>query len=119
MATKHGNRVYIQVLLESFRGQLFLDQAEKHNVKASALVRNIVYDYLAKTLDEDSYRQAVFKDEQKWQEAVDARLKGRAQTRRAKTTEECSETPDPQCGLSPDAASDVDKNSAVYLTYEG
>lgn len=112
MATKHGNRVYIQVLLESFRGQLFLDQAEKHNVKASALVRNIVYDYLANTLDEDSYRQAVFKDEQKWQEAVDARLKGRAQTRLAKITEECSEIPETQSDSQPGAALDPDKSSA-------
>jgi len=113
MATKHGNRVYIQVLLEPFRGQLFLDQAEKHNLKASALVRNIVYDYLAETLDEDSYCEAVVKDKQKWQQAVDARLEGRAQTRRAKTTEEFSETPEPQCGLPPDATSDLDKNSAA------
>ena len=113
MATKHGNRVYIQVLLEPFRGQLFLDQADKHNLKASALVRNIVYDYLAETLDEDSYCEAVVKDKQKWQQAVDARLEGRKQTRLAKTTEECSETPEPQCGLPPDAASDLDKNSAA------
>ena len=113
MATKHGNRVYIQVLLEPFRGQLFLDQAEKHNLKASALVRNIVYDYLAEILDEDSYCEAVVKDKQKWQQAVDARLEGRKQTRLAKTTEECSETPEPQCDLPPDAASDLDKNSVA------
>jgi len=113
MATKHGNRVYIQVLLEPFRGQLFLDQADKHNLKASALVRNIVYDYLAETLDEDSYCEAVVKDKQKWQQAVDARLEGRAQTRRSKTTEEPSETPEPQCELQPDVASDLDKNSAA------
>ena len=112
MATKHGNRVYIQVLLEPFRGQLFLDEAEKHNLKPSALIRNIVYDYLAESLDEEAYCDAVVKDKQKWQQAVDARLEGRAQTRRSKTTEESSETPEPQCESQPDAALDPDKNSA-------
>ena len=29
MATKHGNRVYIQVLLEPFRGELFMQEAER------------------------------------------------------------------------------------------
>jgi len=112
MATKHGNRVYIQVLLEPFRGQLFLDEAEKHNLKPSALIRNIVYDYLAESLDEESYCDAVVKDKQKWQQAVDARLEGRAQTRRSKTTEEASETPEPQCGLQPDATTNPDESSA-------
>jgi len=113
MATKHGNRVYIQVLLEPFRGQLFLDEAEKHNLKPSALIRNIVYDYLAESLDEESYCEAVVKDKQKWQQAVDARLEGRAQTRRSKTTEEPSETPEPQCALQPDATTDPDESSAA------
>ena len=112
MATKHGNRVYIQVLLEPFRGQLFLDEAEKHNLKPSALIRNIVYDYLAESLDEESYCDAVVKDKQKWQQAVDARLEGRAQTRRSKTTEESSETPEPQCALQPDATTNPDESSA-------
>jgi len=113
MATKHGNRVYIQVLLEPFRGQLFLDEAEKHNLKPSALIRNIVYDYLAESLDEESYCDAVVKDKQKWQQAVDARLEGRAQTRRFKTTEEPSETPEPQCALQPDATTDLGESSAA------
>jgi len=113
MATKHGNRVYIQVLLEPFRGQLFLDEAERNNLKPSALIRNIVYDYLAESLDEESYCDAVVKDKQKWQQAVDARLEGRAQTRRSKTTEEPSETPEPQCALQPDATTDPDESSAA------
>jgi len=112
MATKHGNRVYIQVLLEPFRGRLFLDQAEERNLRASALVRNIVYDYLAEILDEDSYCEAVIKDKQKWQQAVDARLEGRAQTQRAKAAKECSEILETQSDLQPGAASDLDKSSA-------
>ena len=114
MATKHGNRVYIQVLLEPFRGKLFLDEADKQNVKPSALIREIVYNYIAENVDEDAYCDAVVKDKQKWQQAVDARLEGRAQTRRSKLSqEESSETPASQCGLQPDAAKCLDESSAA------
>ena len=37
MATKHGNRVYIQVLLEPFRGELFMQEANAQGIKPSAL----------------------------------------------------------------------------------
>ena len=84
MATKHGNRVYIQVLLEPFRGELFMQEAEAQGIKPSALIRQLVYDYLAETLAEQSYLEALAKDKQKWQEAVDARLEGRATNRRSR-----------------------------------
>jgi hypothetical protein len=81
MATKHGNRVYIQVLLEPYRGELFLLEAEKQNLKPSALLRQLAYEYVAENVDEEAYCDAIVKDKQKWQEAVDARLLGRAQSR--------------------------------------
>ena len=84
MATKHGNRVYIQVLLEPFRGELFMKEAEAQGIKPSALIRQLVYDYLAETTEEQPYLEALAKDKQKWQEAVDARLEGRAMNRRSK-----------------------------------
>ena len=84
MATKHGNRVYIQVLLEPFRGELFMKEADAQGIKPSALIRQMVYDYLAENTEEEPYLQALAKDKQKWQEAVDARLEGRAMNRRSK-----------------------------------
>ena len=84
MATKHGNRVYIQLLLEPFRGQLLLEHAEAKGVKPSALIREIVYEYIAQNVGEEKYVGALIKDKQKWQEAVDARLVGRAKSRRDK-----------------------------------
>ena len=44
----------------------------------------MVYDYLAENTEEEPYLQALAKDKQKWQEAVDARLEGRAMNRRSK-----------------------------------
>ena len=84
MATKHGNRVYIQVLLESFRGELFMQHASVQGVKPSALIRQLVYNYLAENTDEKTYCDALVNDKQKWQDAVDARLEGRARNRRSK-----------------------------------
>lgn len=84
MATKHGNRIYIQVLLEPYRGELFMEEAAALGVKPSALIRDLVYDYLASMTDEDSYVDATLNDKQKWQDAVDARLEGRARNRRLK-----------------------------------
>ena len=84
MATKHGNRVYIQVLLEPFRGELFMQEAETQGIKPSALIRQLVYDYLAENTEEKTYCEALVNDKQKWQDAVDARLEGRAKNRRSR-----------------------------------
>ena len=84
MATQHGNRVYIQVLLEPFRGELFIEEAAALGVKPSALIRDLVYDYLASMTNEEAYADAEMNDKKKWQDAVDARLEGRARNRRSK-----------------------------------
>ena len=81
MATKHGNRVYIQVLLETFRGELFIEKAETLGIKPSALIRKLVYEYLASVTGEEAYAEAKHNDEQKWQDAVKARIRGRQEMR--------------------------------------
>ena len=86
MATKHGNRVYIQVLLEPFRGELFMQEAKAQGIKPSALIRQLVYNYLAETTDENTYCQALASDKQKWQDAVDSRLEGRRKMRNYRMT---------------------------------
>ena len=87
MATKHGNRVYIQVLLEAFRGELFIEKAATLGIKPSALIRELVYEYLASVANENTYAEAKHNDEKKWQEAVEARLQGRLRSRLAKSAQ--------------------------------
>lgn len=87
MATKHGNRVYIQVLLEPYRGELFMREADAQGIKPSALIRQLVYNYLAENTEEQTYCEALVNDKQKWQDAVDARLEGRARNRRSKASQ--------------------------------
>jgi hypothetical protein len=48
------------------------------------LIRQLVYDYLAENTKEETYCEALVNDKQKWQDAVDARLEGRARNRRSK-----------------------------------
>ena len=87
MATKHGNRVYIQVLLEAFRGELFIEKAATLGIKPSALIRELVYEYLASVANENTYAEAKHNDEKKWQEAVEARLQGRLRSRLARSAQ--------------------------------
>ena len=87
MATKHGNRVYIQVLLEAYRGELFIEKAATLGIKPSALIRELVYEYLASVANENTYAEAKHNDEQKWQQAVEARLQGRMRNRLAKAAQ--------------------------------
>ena len=91
MATKHGNRVYIQVLLEPFRGELFMQEAKAQGIKPSALIRQLVYNYLAENTDENTYCEALASDKQKWQDAVDSRLEGRRKMRNYRMTGSYSE----------------------------
>jgi len=108
MATKHGNRVYIQVLLEPNRGLLFLDDCEAAEIKPSAKIKEMVYDYLASELQGDEYWDAAVLDRLKWREAVESRLAGRAKARRKNAG--IQET---QCDSQLDGAEDPDESSAA------
>jgi len=119
MASRHGNRLYVQVLFEPGRGDLFLKLTEKFDKKPAALLRDLAYEYIKENTGESDFAEAEAIDLAKRKEAIDARLEGKAKKRWAAlgldnlTPQECSETPEPQCGLPPDAASDLDKNSAA------
>ena len=61
-----------------------MQEADAQGIKPSALIRQLVYDYLAENTEEKAYCEALISDKQKWQDAVDARLEGRARNRRSK-----------------------------------
>ena len=98
MATKHGNRVYIQVLLDPFRGELFVQDCEAAEIKPSAKIRQLAYDYLSHELPQDDYLDAHIQDNKKWREAVESRLAARAANRQQRLSqEESHQTPTTQC----------------------
>tara|TARA_R110002020_G_scaffold206884_2_gene412310 strand:- start:5313 stop:5576 length:264 start_codon:yes stop_codon:yes gene_type:complete len=81
MSGTHGYRVYVQVLLEPFRGEIFSKEAQEAGIKPSAWMREIIYNYLQEKYP-DQYLEAETKDAAKWQEAVKARVEGRALQKR-------------------------------------
>lgn len=82
MASNHGKRIYVQVLLDPNRGALFLLEAAEKNIKPSSLMREIIYDHIAGENNLDTYEQALIQDKQEWQNSVEARIAGRAAKRR-------------------------------------
>ena len=77
MGSSHGNRVYLQVLLDEHRGQMFLADAKLQNKKPAAWMREIVYQYLERTWGDEAYQDASSKDKDNYQRGVNARLVGR------------------------------------------
>jgi hypothetical protein len=77
MGSSHGNRVYLQVLLDEHRGQMFLADAKLQNKKPAAWMREIVYQYLERAWGDDAYQDASSKDRDNYQRGVNARLIGR------------------------------------------
>ena len=77
MGSSHGNRVYLQVLLDEHRGQMFLADAKLQNKKPAAWMREIVYQYLERVWGDDAYQEASSKDRDNYQRGVNARLIGR------------------------------------------
>lgn len=78
MAKGHGQRKYLQILLAPNRGELFFQLAESNGEKASALARDILYDFLEKNADTKEYKEAKDLDEKAWEQSVQNRLEGRA-----------------------------------------
>ena len=77
MALKHGNKTYLQILLDPYRAKLVMDQAELEGIRATAWVRNSVYSELERQLPSSVYKEAEAKDEAIWRESVRKRVEGR------------------------------------------
>ncbi len=82
----HGNRKYLQILLSPHRGQLFVDHIVKDlKKKPTAWIRDMIYDYLKKTIPPEIYNEAEQKDTAEWEKTVQNRLEGRALSKILKT----------------------------------
>jgi hypothetical protein len=58
----HGQKRYLQLLLDPSRAQLLDRWAERTKVRTSALVRDLVYDALEQVVPPDEYAQALSED---------------------------------------------------------
>ena len=59
----HGQKRYLQLLLDPARAQLLDRWAERTKVRTSALVRDLVYEALEQVIPPDEYAHALKEDE--------------------------------------------------------
>ena len=90
MALKHGNKTYLQILLDPHRAKLVMEQAKSKGIRATAWIRDAVYKELERQLPASTYKEAQAKDEAVWRESVLRRVQGRT------ANETNNETPDPE-----------------------
>jgi hypothetical protein len=82
LATRHGSKVYLQLLLDPNRAKLLQDLAGEQNKRTTAVMRDILYSYLERTLPSSVYGEAAAKDHAVWRESVSNRVKGRSKKKK-------------------------------------
>ena len=81
MATKHGNNVYIQLLLDPARASLLQKIADEKGLKLSALARDAIYSWICSHTESTEFEAAEALDHARWRESVQKRLDGRKRNR--------------------------------------
>ena len=82
MATRHGSKVYLQLLLDPNRAKLLEQLAQEQNKRTTAVMRDILYSHLERTLPSSVYGEAAAKDHAVWRESVSNRVKGRSKKKK-------------------------------------
>ena len=78
----HGNKKYYHVLIDINRGELFDDYIRtKLKIKPTSWIREVVYKFLQDKIDKEVYDEALRKDQENWNRAIQNRLQGRALSR--------------------------------------
>jgi len=77
MAVRHGNKAYLQILIDPNRAALVNQLAEEAGMRPSAWVREAVYKMLQLDTSREVYNEALEKDKEVWQESVRRRVEGR------------------------------------------
>jgi len=82
MAIRHGNKTYMQILLDPHRAALLAQLASEKGVRSTAWIRDAVYAALEKALPSSIYQEAFAKDQASWRESVRRRVEGRMKTKK-------------------------------------
>ena len=88
MATRHGAKIYVQLLLDPNRAKLLQEIAEEQGKRPTAIMRDILYAHLERVLPSSVYGEAAAKDNAVWRESVRNRVKGRAKKAGEKVTDQ-------------------------------
>tara|TARA_Y100001968_G_scaffold207515_1_gene190723 strand:+ start:1140 stop:1403 length:264 start_codon:yes stop_codon:yes gene_type:complete len=77
MALNHGNKKYVQLLLDPSRFMLIEQIAKDKGLKTTALMRQAIYDWLGFMLDREVIEAAEKLDKARWAQSVKNRIEGR------------------------------------------
>ncbi len=88
MATRHGAKIYVQLLLDPHRAKLLQDIATEQGKRPTAAMRDMLYSHLERVLPSSVYGEAAAKDNAVWRESVRNRVKGRAKKAEEKVPKE-------------------------------
>ena len=77
MGTKHGNKINFQLLLDPACALLLEQQARDKGVKATALAREAIYDWLSSVTEPTIMEAAESIDHSSWKQSVQNRVAGR------------------------------------------
>jgi len=83
MAIKHGNKIYYQVLLDPARAMLLEQLADDKGLKATALARQAIYDWLYLMSEPEVIEVAEAIDKSQWRQSVLNRVLGRQRSRKS------------------------------------
>jgi len=98
LSTRHGAKIYVQLLLDPNRAELLQDMAEEQGKRSTALMREILYSHLERTLPSAVYGEAEARDHAVWRESVSNRVNGRTR-RRKEALAKCQVEPPVQCPI--------------------
>ena len=74
MTIKHGKKDYYQILLDPHRSELLKELVNEQGIKATSLIRDLIYEQLEKKVPKHIYQVALAKDKAVWRESVSNRL---------------------------------------------
>lgn len=74
---RHGQKVYMQLLIDPHRADLIKEIADQNGIRVTAVMRDFIYERLAQLMPANVYKIAEAKDKALWQESVKNRIAGR------------------------------------------
>ena len=79
MPIRHGNKHYLQVLMDNAKFQLLEQCAQERGMRTTALARDAVYEWLSRNVDPELFNAANLIDEATWKQSVRNRVNARMQ----------------------------------------
>jgi hypothetical protein len=90
MALRHGNKTYFQILLDPHRAELLQLLAKEESIRATAWIRDVLYERIEEDCGATAYAAALDKDKATWKTSIENRVAGR-NSRKAATEQNTTE----------------------------